>query len=174
MPVELKVLSGGRILEVRATGKLVANDYVELVPRFERLKQQHGKLSVLFELRDFHGWTASGLWQDFKFEEKHFSDIERLAIVGETKWQQGMAKFCQPFTTAQIRFFKPAQAEAAREWLAIGTKGSTGVAVFKNHDDAEAAGSAPAHPDRADEIARWRSARHSEQNQPEPVLHGKA
>jgi hypothetical protein len=139
MPVELKELSGGRILEVRATGKLVANDYVALVPTFERLKQQHGKLRVLFELHDFHGWTAGSLWEDLKFEEKHFSDIERLAIIGETKWQQGMATFCKPFTTAQIRFFKPYQSEAAREWLAIGTKRSTGVAVFNNHDDAEAA-----------------------------------
>jgi hypothetical protein len=139
MPVELKELSGGRILEVRATGKLVANDYVELVPTFERLKQQHGKLRVLFELHDFHGWTAGSLWQDLKFEERHFSDIERLAIIGETKWQEGMAKFCKPFTTAHVRYFKPEQAEAAREWLAFHPRHSTGVAVFKNHDEAEAA-----------------------------------
>ena len=121
MPVEIKELGGGRILEVRATGKLAASDYVELGPTFERLHQEHGKLRVLFELHDFHGWTASGLWEDVKFEEKHFSDIERIAIVGDKKWQQGMATFCKPFTTAQIRFFKPDQAEGAREWLAFRT-----------------------------------------------------
>jgi hypothetical protein len=139
MPVELKELNGGRILEVRATGKLVASDYVELVPTFERLKQQHGKLRVLFALHDFHGWTAGSMWEDLKFEKKHFSDIERLAIIGEAKWQEGMAKFCKPFLTAQIRFFKPAQAETAREWLAFRTNRSTGVAVFKSPDEAEAA-----------------------------------
>jgi hypothetical protein len=139
MPVELKELSGGRTLEVRATGKLAASDYVELVPAFERLKKQHGKLRLLFELHDFHGWTAGGLWEDLKFEEKHFSDIERLAIIGETKWQEGMAKFCKPFTTAHVRFFKPDQAETAREWLAFHPKHSTAVAVFKDHAEAEAA-----------------------------------
>ncbi len=36
---------------------------------------------------------------------KHFRDIDRLAIVGETKWEQGMATFCRPFTTAKIRYF---------------------------------------------------------------------
>lgn len=138
MPVALKEQSGGRTLEVRATGKIAANDYVELVPTFERLKKQHGKLRVLFELHDFHGWTAGSLWEDLKFEEKHFSDIERLAVIGETKWQKGMTEFCKPFTSAQIRFFAPNQAEAARQWLAIQRQETVAVAVFNTHADAEA------------------------------------
>jgi hypothetical protein len=139
MPVELKELNDGKILEVHATGKIEADEYKQLVPTFERLKKQHGKLRVLFQLHDFHGWTAGALWEDMKFEEKHFSDIERLAIIGETKWQEGMAKFCKPFTTAHIRFFKPEETAAARDWLAFHPQHSTGVAVFKNHDEAEAA-----------------------------------
>ena len=46
-----------------------------------------------------------------------FSDIERLAIVGENKWQQGMATFCKPFTKATIRYFDHADAAEARKWL---------------------------------------------------------
>ena len=38
MPVELKEQSGGRILEVRATGKLVACDYEDFAPVFEQLR----------------------------------------------------------------------------------------------------------------------------------------
>jgi hypothetical protein len=48
---------------------------------------------------------------------KHFGDIERLAMVGETKWQHGMATFCKPFTKATIRYFDHAEAGAARKWL---------------------------------------------------------
>jgi len=117
MPVELKEMDGGRILEVHATGRLAASDYRNLMPTFDRLKRQHGPLRVLFELHDFHGWTPGGLWEDLKFDTKHFADIDRLAVVGETKWQEGMAKFCRPFTTAQIRFFGPEQSQAANEWL---------------------------------------------------------
>jgi hypothetical protein len=119
MPVELKELNDSQILEAQATGKISADDYVRLLPIFKQLKQQHGKLRVLFKLHDFHGWTAGGLWEDVKFEVKHFSDIERLAIIGETRWQEGMAGFCKPFTTALIRFFPPDQEESAREWLAF-------------------------------------------------------
>ena len=54
---------------------------------------------------------------NIKFDLKHFSDIERLALVGEKRWEKGMSVFCRPFTTAKIRYFdRPAVAEA-RAWL---------------------------------------------------------
>ena len=117
MAVELKEFDGGRLLEVHLTGKLVKSDYEALVPAVERLVQQHGKLRLLVDMHDFHGWTAGALWEDLKFDAKHFSDIERLAIVGETKWEKGMATFCKPFTTAKVRYFDRAQAATARDWL---------------------------------------------------------
>ena len=57
----------------------------------------------MFDMTGFHGWEAGALWDDIKFDLKHFAHIERLAMVGERKWQHGMATFCQPFTTATIR-----------------------------------------------------------------------
>ena len=35
-----------------------------------------------------HGWDAGALWEDIKFDIKHFADIERLAMVGEKKWHR--------------------------------------------------------------------------------------
>jgi len=48
--------------------------------------------------------------KDIKFDIKHFADIERLAMVGDKKWQHGMATFCKPFTKATIRYFDHADA----------------------------------------------------------------
>jgi hypothetical protein len=39
-------------------------------------------------------------------------------VVGEKKWEQGMATFCKPFTKAKIRYFDIAQIEDARQWIA--------------------------------------------------------
>lgn len=102
---------------VQVTGKLHKEDYEQFVPKLESLIQKHGKIRVLFEMHDFHGWDAGALWADVKFDMKHFRDIERLAIVGETKWEKGMATFCKPFTTAQIRYFDHANAGDARTWI---------------------------------------------------------
>jgi SpoIIAA-like len=41
----------------------------------------------------------------------------RLAIIGKKTWQEGMATFCKPFTTATLRYFDHADAVGARRWL---------------------------------------------------------
>ena len=88
MSIKLNEENGGKVLEVHVSGKLVKADYEHFVPEFERLVRQHGKLSVLFDMTGFHGWEAAAMWEDTKFAIKHFADIDRLAVVGEKRWQQ--------------------------------------------------------------------------------------
>ncbi len=119
-PLELSPENDGRLLVVRLSGKLHKSDYARFVPAVEDAVRRHGKIRMLVEMHNFHGWDAGGLWEDVKFDLKHFNDIERLAIVGEKSWEKWMAAFCKPFTTAAIRYF-PADREAeAREWISAG------------------------------------------------------
>lgn len=118
MPIQLNEENNGKVLAVTVSGTLVKADYEHFVPEFERLARQQAPLRLLFDMSDFHGWKASALWEDTKFALRHFNDIERLAMVGETRWQHGMALFCKPFTTAEVRYFDRAAAAQAREWLA--------------------------------------------------------
>ncbi|SFI39765.1 SpoIIAA family protein [Planctomicrobium piriforme] len=117
MSVEVKEGVAGKFLEVHLTGKLTKEDYQHFVPLIEQRLKDKGKVRLLVELHDFHGWTAGALWEDMKFDSKHFKDIERLAIVGESKWEQGMATFCKPFTTAKIKYFDKSEAAAATTWI---------------------------------------------------------
>lgn len=118
MSNEIEVLSNEGTLEVRATGKLTKEFYEAFVPVVEEQIKEFGKVRILFAMHDFHGWTAGALWEDLKFDMKHWHDIERLAIVGESKWEKGMASFCKPFTKATIKYFDESQLEEARSWLA--------------------------------------------------------
>lgn len=122
MAVEFKEDNGGKVLVVRISGKLSKDDYKQLVPEVERLINKVGKLHMLVEMHDFHGWEAGALWEDIKFDVKHFKDIERLAFVGETEWEKGMSVFCKPFTTAKIKYFDLAELEQAREWVDVGVE----------------------------------------------------
>ena len=115
MAIELK--ETGQTLEVTLTGKLVKEDYNTFVPAVDQAIELQGKIRMLVVMHDFHGWTASAAWEDTKFGARHFHDIERLAMVGETKWQHGMAIFCKPFTAATVRYFERDKIEAARAWL---------------------------------------------------------
>ena len=85
MPVNLVQKNDGKILEVQVSGRLVGPDYQQFVPMFEQLLKTHSKLRLLFEMNDFHGWDAEAFWDDLKFDVKHYNDIERVAMVGETK-----------------------------------------------------------------------------------------
>ncbi len=118
MSVELNEVRHGNVLEIRVTGKLDKEAYELFLPSVERQIEEFGKIRILFYMHDFHGWDAGAVWQDIKFDAKHFSDIERLAIVGETKWEHGMAVFCKPFTTAEIKYFDQSRIEDARAWIA--------------------------------------------------------
>ena len=107
----------GKVVEVDLHGKLTRADYENFVPDTERVIREHGKVRILVKMHDFHGWDAGALWEDVKWNAKHFNHIERLAIVGEKTWHKWMAGFCKPFTTAQVRYYTLDQLEQAHEWL---------------------------------------------------------
>lgn len=117
MSVSLQEQADGQVLHVSVSGKLTKEDYEQFVPVIERRIAEHGKVRILVRMHDFHGWDAAALWDDLRFDLRHFRDIERLAIVGEKAWEHGMAVFCKPFTTAEIRYFEQDQEGEAQAWL---------------------------------------------------------
>jgi hypothetical protein len=117
MAVERVESPNGRMVEVQVTGKLSKEDYEHFVPRTEEL-MQNGKVRILFSMHEFSGWEMGALWEDIKFDIKHFKDIDRLAMVGDKKWEHGMAMFCKPFTTAKLQYFDQSEIDQARAWLA--------------------------------------------------------
>lgn len=117
MPINFKEENGGKTLAIHCTGTLTKADYEHFVPAFERLVAQHGKLDVLFDLTGLHDIRIDALWDEIHFDIEHSADIERLAIVGDRKWQQGMAAFFKPFMRATSRYFDHGDVAEARKWL---------------------------------------------------------
>jgi hypothetical protein len=120
MAIEFREEASGKVLVINLSGKLTKEDYERFVPEVEQRIKQQGKVRMLVQMHDFHGWTAGALWQDIKFDLKHFTHIERLALVGERKWEAGMTVFCKPFTTATIRYFDAARFDEALKWVEEG------------------------------------------------------
>ena len=107
----------GNVIEVTLTGELTAADYEAFLPRTEALLDRYETVRMVVILKDFRGWTAGALWEDVKFDAKHFADVDRLAIAGDSAWEKGMTVFCKPFTTATVRYFDVSEIEAARTWV---------------------------------------------------------
>jgi hypothetical protein len=119
-PAAIEVTSedDGRLLTLRLTGKLHEKDYKIFAPIVDSAIQKHGKIRMVVQMHNFHGWDAGALWEDVKFDVTHFNKIERLAIIGEKTWEKWMAVFCKPFTTATVKYFDADQFADARKWIA--------------------------------------------------------
>jgi stage II sporulation SpoAA-like protein len=115
--IEASTEEGGKIVVVHIGGKLHTEDYKHFVPTVEKSIQEHGTVRMLVQMHNFRGWDAGALWQDIKFDARHFDQIERLALVGEATWEKWMAAFCKPFTTATVRYFPSDQLTAAHDWI---------------------------------------------------------
>jgi hypothetical protein len=103
----------------KLSGKLHDEDYKTFVPTVETLLAE-GKVRLFVQFEDFHGWDLHAVWDDTKFALKHYGDLERIAMVGDRKWEKWMAQVCKPFTKATVRYFDASQVDDAWAWLREG------------------------------------------------------
>ena len=116
MTVALKEDDDGKLLTVTLSGKLTKEDYLHLGPECDRLIAKHGKIH-----RDDNARISrldnGRLVGRHQIRLQAFHHIEQLALIGEKKWEAGMAVFCKPFTTAKVRYFERHQVAEAMAWL---------------------------------------------------------
>jgi len=117
MPVQLKEDWGGKILILNWSGKLGREDYAHFIPEVERAIKAHGKVGLLVRMHGFHGWTMRAVWEDLTLVLRYFSHIERLAFIGDNRWEAEMALLCQSLTTSKERYFDESKAAEAAAWI---------------------------------------------------------
>ena len=108
----------GRLLYVRVTGQLTSDRYEAILSLADRKVQQHGQISVVFEMHEFTGLKDEATWNDVDIGFEPWLSVERLALVGERKWAVAIAVLCRPLTTARIRHFDHVDIEGAKAWAA--------------------------------------------------------
>jgi hypothetical protein len=67
---------------------------------------------------NFEGWEEKGDWADLSFMMKYDPEIERIAIVGEKKWEDLVIAFTgKGMRSGQVEYFLPDQINLARAWI---------------------------------------------------------
>jgi hypothetical protein len=112
--------SFGKVLAFRMSDKLHDEDYKKFMPLVDAAIAEEGKVRMLALFEDFHGWDMHALWDDIKFATTHWIKIQRIALVGDKKWEAWMPRVCKPFSLAKIRYFDVHQIEEARSWIKEG------------------------------------------------------
>ena len=117
---EILPRSDGNRIGVRATAKLTHDDYQRLVPELEARIEEFGALNLLFDLEKFQGWEVRAAWDDFILGIKHMGDFNRVALVGDRKWEELCARVANlflKFTKGEVRFYAIHDRGAAWGWI---------------------------------------------------------
>ncbi|HMJ64243.1 MAG TPA: STAS/SEC14 domain-containing protein [Candidatus Binatia bacterium] len=107
------------ILTIKFTGKLTQPELAAVQKSADEFVQQHGKVRFLAVAENFQGWEKGGDWGDLSLQAEVDPHIEKMAIVGEKKWEELALVFtAQGFRGFPIEYFQPAELKEARAWLA--------------------------------------------------------
>jgi hypothetical protein len=76
------------------------------------------KIRLLFLIEDFQGWDNRDDWGDVSFQSQYDSQIEKIALVCEKRWQDKAEMFVgKGIRSMEIRIFAPSQVQLAKAWI---------------------------------------------------------
>jgi len=104
-------------IEVTMLGKLKHEDYQLFVPMIDKaLKNAKGlEVDLLVDMRGFKGWELLAAWDDMKFGVKHRNAFDKMAIVGNKKWEEDSVAMMSHLMKGKSKFFK--DRDKALVWL---------------------------------------------------------
>lgn len=107
-----------KIVGFKLSGKLSHTEYRAHMPALEAALAAEGPLRIFVQFEnDFHGVAPWTIWDDIRFAAKHYAGFERIALVGDGRWEAWLASFCRPFTQATVKHYKSAEVARAWAWL---------------------------------------------------------
>ena len=78
---------------------------------------ENARVLVMVE-EDFCGWVGDEVWNDMTFFVQHGDRIEKIAIVGNPKWESRMLMFTGAgFRRAPVKYFARERLAEAEDWL---------------------------------------------------------
>jgi hypothetical protein len=127
--------SQGRAFGFRVTGRVAAEEVEAFLPQVELAIAQRGtrRIGILAELSGMRGAEWRARWSEIRFLANYAEHIERVAIVGASKWEDMKAEILASTVLAQAetRYYAAAEIQHAWHWLKTGTaRRGTGRAIL--------------------------------------------
>ncbi|WP_027872945.1 STAS/SEC14 domain-containing protein [Spongiibacter marinus] len=104
-------------LSLKAQGKLTHEDYEIITPMIDGALQkvESPKVKALIDGTELEGWELRAAWDDLKLGLKHGSEFEKIAIVGNKRWQERLSKVGGWFISGEVQYFE--NENEALAWL---------------------------------------------------------
>jgi len=118
MSAQIADVSGG-VITFKVSGKLAKNELAIVQKAAAEVIQRSGKVRFLVLVEAFDGIDSAGNWADVSFQADYDPFIEKIAIVGDKKWEDVALLFtAKGVRRVPIEYFQPADLAKATTWLA--------------------------------------------------------
>ena len=108
----------GKLLQLKIRGLFMKADHDRIIQIAKEAIERSGKVQALVMLEAFEGWERRGDWGDVSFIIEQGQHIEKMAIVGDEKWQDDVVAFtAKGFRATTVEFFTPPRLHEALTWL---------------------------------------------------------
>jgi hypothetical protein len=109
----------GNLVTVQLTGTLTQGALSRVQREVGGIIRTHGRIRILVLAQQFDGWEKRANWDDFSFQEEYDLKVERMAIVGDRRWEDLVLMFAgKGLRALPIEYFGSDEVEKARSWLA--------------------------------------------------------
>ena len=106
----------GNVLGYEVKGKLTEKEFESLSEEFKSAVAEHGKVRLLVRMNEIPNMELGAVAEDLKLAP-YANDIERYAIVGDSKVIEWAQKLVEPLINGEIKHFEDSQYEEAWRWV---------------------------------------------------------
>ena len=107
-----------RTLCVTLSGVLIASDLEAVQEAAKALIKTQGRINLMAILQNFQGFAAGVDWGNLAFYAQYGDQIERMAIVGDTRWEAEAFMFTgKGARRTEVEFFPVTELAQAQAWL---------------------------------------------------------
>lgn len=106
-----------RIVAAEVHGHVTADDVKAFVARIESVNARGLKARIFQDMREYHGADIAAFTEKFKHIGVLWKGIEKVAVVGDSRWLEIYIGVADPLTPQQIKYFPPDEAGLAFAWL---------------------------------------------------------
>ena len=98
--------SSGNALGYAISGDLTKADFATLTPAIAAAVQEHGSVCLLLDVTDFGVTKVSAVSSSVDFVQQFQGKIDKMAVVGDQKWEKAAAELCDKFGVSDSKFFE--------------------------------------------------------------------
>jgi hypothetical protein len=104
-------------LSLKVSGKLTHQDYLKISPIIDSALSavKDPEVKAFIDTTEIEGWELRAAWDDLKLGLHHGNKFTRVAIYGNKKWQEYIAKIANWFISGNVKFFD--DSATALDWL---------------------------------------------------------